>query len=152
VNGETTVGVTALLAAEQYDEGDVLAQAAIDIEYPITISTAIERMTEPYVRVATDVVQRIINGDPLVGKAQDHTKPTYSLWRDESDYRIDWSNSATQIRRTVDAVGHPYRGASSMAAGRMVRVLGVEERPDVTVMNRTPGKVLFVENGLPIVV
>jgi methionyl-tRNA formyltransferase len=52
----------------------------------------------------------------------------------------------------VDAVGHPYRGASALVDGRLVRIVEARERADVRVENRVPGKVIFMEQGRPVVV
>ncbi len=65
---------------------------------------------------------------------------TYSLWRDEADYRIDWHRDSTYLRRFVDALGVPYRGASTLLGGQLCRVLAAEAAPDVVIENRAPGK------------
>jgi methionyl-tRNA formyltransferase len=152
INGETTIGATALFASDNYDEGDVVAQGAIEVTYPLTVATAIELVSSVYVRLARELVERLIRGEALVGRSQDNSQATYSLWRDEDDYRIDWARSASWIRRFVDAVGHPYKGASAIADARLVRILQVEERVDVQVEHRVPGKVIFVDEGVPSVV
>jgi methionyl-tRNA formyltransferase len=73
------------------------------------------------------------------------------LWRDDEDYLVDWSWPAERIRRFVDAVGAPYKGAASIVDGKMLRLLKAEALPDVAVANRTVGKVIFVRNGRPVV-
>ena len=83
---------------------------------------------------------------------QDDSQATYSLWRDEEDYAIDWSQSATDLRRFVDAVGHPYKGASTTLHGQRLRIRQVRALPDVSIANRTPGKVIFMRSGRPVVV
>ena len=35
VNGEKIIGVTALFASEEYDNGDIIMQSSVDITYPI---------------------------------------------------------------------------------------------------------------------
>ncbi|HYN96175.1 MAG TPA: formyltransferase family protein [Pilimelia sp.] len=152
VNGEPRIGATALLASEEYDEGDIIAQDSVDITYPITAGAAIELLAAVYVRLAVTVADRVVSGDELTGRPQDHAAATYSLWRDEEDYRVDWSWPASRIRRLVDAVGHPYRGASTLVEGRLARLRAVAERADVAVENRTPGKVIFMADGCPVVV
>jgi methionyl-tRNA formyltransferase len=152
VNGEPLIGATALLAADGYDEGDIVAQASVGVQYPITIGHAIELLSDVYEKLALDIVGRIVDGAPLTGTPQDHSQATYSLWRDDDDYRIDWSEPAARIRRLVDAVGDPYVGASTLVDGRLARVIAAQERGDVRVENRTPGKVIFMEQGKPVVV
>ena len=151
-NGEGRIGVTALLANERYDEGDILAQAGVDISYPLKVAQAIDRLTPLYAEVAVQVAAQVVAGDALRGRPQDHGAATYSLWRDEEDYRIDWTRPAAWIRRFIDAVGPPYRGASSLLEDRVVRILDAGELPDVKIENRTPGKIIFLEEGQPVVV
>ena len=78
-------------------------------------------------------------------------KATYSLWRDESDYHIEWNQDAFTIKRFVDAIGYPYEGALLNVEGIEARVYGVELKNDVHIENRRAGKVIFMENGFPVV-
>ena len=79
-------------------------------------------------------------------------KLTYSLWRDEDDYRVDWYKSAEDIDRFIDAVGYPYSGAFSLIHEQKVRIIDADPIEDVQVENRIPGKVIFIENGKPVIV
>jgi methionyl-tRNA formyltransferase len=83
---------------------------------------------------------------------QDESKATYSLWRDEADYRIDWTKQATMIRRFIDAVGFPFKGASCVVDGKVLRIAEAEEIADVIIENRDAGKVIFIQDGKPVVV
>jgi methionyl-tRNA formyltransferase len=152
INGEPRLGVTALLGAPGYDQGDILGQGEVEVTYPIKISAAIDLLTPIYADLAAGLVAKVVAGEALRGSPQDHSAATYSLWRDDDDYRIDWTASSARIRRFVDAVGAPYRGASSHVGGKKVRILEVDPTPDVRIENRIPGKVIFVENGTPTVV
>lgn len=153
IKGDNEIGVTALFATGDYDCGDVIAQSKSSISYPIKIQTAIEVLAENYKELAIQLMNLIISGGQvLTGTHQDETQATYSLWRDENDYEIDWSQSADQIKRFVDAVGWPYKGASTVIDGKEARIIDAEVFEDVTIENRTPGKVIFVKQNYPIVV
>lgn len=153
VNGEPQLGVTALYASEGYDEGDIIGQRATDVRYPIKIGTAIDQVAELYASLVLDIASQVAAGKMPVATPQDHRAATYSLWRDESDYLINWQWPAEQIRRFVDAVGFPYLGAATFAEGNKYIITDAEALPDVTVENRTPGKVIFLREGLyPVVV
>lgn len=152
INGDTRVGVTALLGAAQYDAGPILAQASIEIEYPCTIARAIDEIAVCYRSTAFDVFARLASGTPLAGAPQDEAAATYSLWRDEADYRIDWHDNAPRLARFVDALGSPYARASTFVNGALARIGQATAVPDLTVENRTPGKVIRVDDGLPVVV
>jgi methionyl-tRNA formyltransferase len=151
INAETTLGVTALVAAADYDSGPILAQEPVAIEYPLRIAEAIERVRPCYARLAVRVV-RDLSENKWAPRPQDERQASYSLWRDEADYSIDWSMDAATIRRWVDATGSPFRGAATFAGERKLRVLAASERTDVNIENRTPGKIIFLEQGQPIVV
>lgn len=152
VNGETEIGVTALFATSEYDKGDIIAQESIKIKYPITIHRAIESITPCYINLSLDIIDKISSDKPLKGTRQDESLASISLWRDEDDYRIDWSMSACYIKRFIDAVGYPYRGAFTKVDKHPARVLEADIFPDFRIENRTPGKVIFLKEGFPVVV
>ena len=154
INGETTIGVTALMASECYDEGDVIAQEKINVTYPIKIARAIDLISGCYVKLAVDIVARLVDGGRLPTCPQCHQDATYCLWRDEKDYAIDWRRSAQEIWRFVDAVGYPYSGATARINGVRCIVNDVELVPDVYVENRSDhiGKVIFMKDESPVVV
>lgn len=152
INGESSVGVSAIFGASEYDRGDIIHQTAVPIRYPITIAEAITAVSECYLHSGMAVLETLASGEPLTAKAQDHSEASYSLWRDDEDYRIDWNQSASRIRRMIDAVGEPYKGAICQIDGISARVIAAEELEDVQVENRTAGKVIFIEDGMPVVV
>lgn len=152
INGDTRVGVTALLGAARYDAGPILAQASIEITYPCTIARAIDEISACYRAAAFEVFASLRNGAALTGVPQDETTATYSLWRDEADYRINWNEDAARLARTVDALGSPYARASTLVNGALARIGHAAALLDVTIENRTPGKVIRIDDGLPVVV
>lgn len=152
VNGEEIVGVTALNASEEYDEGDIIGQQSMQVRYPIKIHDAIKDMSDLYCNLIEDITKRIISGQEITSIKQDNMQATYSLWRDEKDYQIDWSNSSHYIKRFIDATGFPFKGAATKIEDQIVRILDVEIIEDVIIENRTPGKIIFMKNGFPVVV
>lgn len=152
LNGEPQIGVTALYATAEFDQGPVLAQVARPVQYPITITRAIALVVECYLELTTKLWSGLCTGGLPPGTPQVEATATYSLWRDEKDYRIDWHRDSAYLRRFVDALGAPYRGASTLLEGQLCRVLAAEAVPDVVIENRAPGKVLFVRAGQPVVV
>lgn len=151
IKGENRIGVTALLAREEYDSGPILAQKNTNLTYPVTIRQAIEKIIPCYEDLALKVVNMIMKGN-FKSVQQDETEATYSLWLNESDYQIDWNWDASHIRRFIDATGYPYKGAFTYILGSKVRVFKAEEEKDVEIENRIPGKVIFCRNGEPTIV
>lgn len=152
INGEKYIGVSAILGADEFDTGDIIAQSKSKVSYPITISSATKKNNTNYLVCAKKVLDMILTGSEITTKKQNNSRATYSVWRDELDYKIDWTKSACEISRLIDAVGYPYKGASSLLDGNLVRILKSEEFPDVKIENRDCGKVLFIADGKPIVI
>jgi methionyl-tRNA formyltransferase len=155
IAGETEIGVTAFSPAGGDaaipDSGPICGRETVPIAYPVTIRDAYERLGAAYGRLARRLVDAASAGS-LQFAPQDGAHATYSLWRDEDDYRVDWTMTADQIRRFVDAVGWPYLGAKTAMQGRDIRIDRVEAAPDVTFANRCPGKIWSLGEGGPVVV
>lgn len=152
INGDSQIGVTALLGGERYDSGPILAQSATSIEYPCTIAKAIDATANNYREVAISVLEQLATGRPLVGVPQDDTEASFSLWRDEEDYRVPWDRPADWLARFIDAVGPPYKGALTFVNGRPARIVAAQCLPDVRIENRQSGKVVWTDGGYPVVV
>lgn len=152
INGEPRIGVTALYANAEFDRGDIIAQASRPIQYPITIAQAIALSVQCYVELVDHLWPAWVEGRALAAQSQNEQQASYSLWRDEEDYRIDWHRDSYYLQRFVDALGWPYKGAAALLNGQPVRIMAVEADTDVFIENRTPGKVLFISQQQPVVV
>lgn len=153
INFESKVGVTALFASEEYDKGKVIAQEAISIIYPIKINEAIKLVSPLYQNIVLTVLERIKNEMLGEGYSQNEAEATYSLWRDEEDYRIDWSKTSDEVRQFIFSVSYPFNGAVSQIFGdKKIRVIDAVNEPDVVIENRTPGKLIFLKEGFPVIV
>lgn len=153
INGENRIGVTALYGSSQYDRGDILLQESTPIKYPLKINDAIDLNNHNYRELVRKIFEMLEEGNSLVGKTQDESQATYSIWRDSIDYYVDWQRSAPQIKRFIDAVGYPYSGAKSKTnLGCDVRITEVDIVPDVICEIRHVGKVVFVEGGMPVII
>ncbi|GIN90669.1 hypothetical protein J22TS1_17200 [Siminovitchia terrae] len=152
INGEKEIGVTALFATEEYDKGEIIKQEKINIEYPIKIRKAIDLISRLYARLVIDICKLIFKQKQIKGIPQQEEEASYSLWRDEYDYFIDWNISAEKIKRIVDALGYPYNGAITLLNREKIIIDEVEVYPDIKIENRDVGKLIFVDEGFPIVV
>jgi methionyl-tRNA formyltransferase len=150
INGDSRVGVTALMGTDEFDKGDIIGQRTIAIQYPIKIGTAIDRLAKEYALLLEEVISA--SDGALTGTPQNESEASFSLWRDDEDYQIDWQQDAETIKRMIDAVGFPYKGAATWMDGTLVRIFDAECLADVNIVNRAPGKVLFKHaDGLVIV-
>jgi methionyl-tRNA formyltransferase len=154
VNNEKWGGVTALFASSEYDKGDIIAQKSFEINYPIKINEAIEKIEPLYFELVDDIFTIIQNEKELTSIKQDESKASYSLWLDSEDYFLDWSWSAEKIKRFVDAVGYPYDNAKAYLNNQIVKFVDVEIIEDVVVEQRERhiGKVIFIKDNMPVVV
>jgi methionyl-tRNA formyltransferase len=154
INQEKHIGVTALFANGEYDSGNIIAQRSVEISYPIKINQAIQKIEPIYFQLVDEIFSTILMGKPLVGRAQETSDASYSLWLDSEDYFVDWAWSAEKIKRFVDAVGHPYDHAKCYLNNRIIKLKDVELHDDVHVEHRERhiGKVIFMRNGVPTIV
>lgn len=148
IEGEKTIGATAIIANEGIDAGDIVAQEEIKIEYPIKIEDAINLIAEIYGKI----IVMIVRSDDLNPNPQNHANASYSIWRNEDDYRIDWSWGANRIKRFIDAVGYPYLGALTNYNGKGIRISQASVIQDLPIVNRTPGKLFKIDGNAPHVV
>jgi methionyl-tRNA formyltransferase len=152
INGETRIGVTALFAAEEYDKGDMIGQSVQEISYPIKIADAIEMIIDNYIEVVLKVVKLISEEKQMIRTEQNEAEASYSLWRDEEDYEINWNLSSAEIKRFIDSVGKPYSGASSFIGSRKIRIFDAVTHEDKRIENRSPGKLIFINEEYPVIV
>ena len=153
INEEPEIGVSALFATSEYDKGDIIAQSSTKIDYPITISEAIEVVSKNYCELVIKIINTLKEKGKVVAFPQKEEFATYSLWRNEEDYLINWQNSSDEILRFINAVSSPYKGASAFINGtQKIRILEAETESDVRIENRSVGKIIFVKDEYPIIV
>lgn len=152
INKEPKIGVSAIFAVKEYDRGEIIAQSSTSISYPIKIKDAIDLITENYSQLAIEIFSQLVQNIELTSTVQNESMATYSLWRDEEDYLIDWKQDAEDILTLINAVSEPYKGASTFLNRQKIRILDAELYPDVKIENRDVGKVIFVEDQRPVIV
>jgi methionyl-tRNA formyltransferase len=152
LEGDREIGATALFATEEFDKGEIIAQKVIRIEYPIRINDAISLIAELYLGLLNMVFDLLDKSTHCESFPQNEDDATYSLWRDEEDYKIDWSESSERILRKIHATGFPYKGAFFILNNEKIRILDASLLDDLNIVNRDFGKILFKRNGFPVVV
>lgn len=151
INGEMKIGVTALMASDEYDKGDILFQIEKNISYPLKIVDAIEIISELYCTISENIIEAILNNQ-IILKKQNDSEATYSLWLDNEDYYIDWNWDAEKIKRKIDACGFPYLGAKTHIENQVIIIHDAEIVKDVEIENRVVGKNIFFINEYPVIV
>jgi methionyl-tRNA formyltransferase len=144
-NQDPEIGVTLILADEQIDHGPIVLQEKIHITYPIKIAVAMHAIETEIKRLVAFLLE-LPDRQNLLLKEQNENDATYSIWRNEEDYRIDWTDSALNILAFINSVSFPYKGASTTLNGRIVRIFSANVVPDILIINRKPGKVWKIES------
>ena len=152
IDGQKEIGVTAILANENFDEGDIVHISKTKINYPITINDAIKKIIFCYYKTLKYLFEKINNNSKFKVTPQDHAKATYSLWRDEDDYFINWEWPIEKIQRFINSVGTPYRGAKTIFNGREITIEKTKIISNINIRNRDNGKFFKIVNGKPIIV
>jgi len=151
LNGDSVVGVTALQLAADADAGPIVAQRTIPIIYPIKILQVLTLQAQAMAELALEIIH-MAQTVGICGTAQDEKLATYSIWRDQADYQIDWSKSSHEIARLVDAVGFPYDGASTRVNDLEIVVEDVTVLEDLHFERRDVGKIWRLDAHRPVVV
>jgi methionyl-tRNA formyltransferase len=152
IKGDREIGVTALKPTEAIDSGPIIAQRAFPISYPIKIQTALELQAALMADMAEDIIEQWQRGE-LSSTPQQEDMATFSIWRDDADYEIDWSGTAEAIERFVNSVGYPYAGARTAVDGvETIRILDVTALPDMPFEIREAGKIWRLDNGSPVII
>jgi methionyl-tRNA formyltransferase len=145
INGEDHLAATAIWASDKMDGGDIITQQKVNIDYPIKILEAIEIVSALYVKIVSEIFDKLVEIKELKGKIQDHEAATYSIWRDEEDYFINWKDDARNIVRFVNAVGYPYDGAKTrIYKGDIIRIKECSIVKNIKAEIPAPGKVLMM--------
>ena len=152
IKGEKEIGATAIYASTDYDKGEIIYQSKTTINYPITIEKAINLIHKDYIEILIFITKFLKNNSLPPSRPQNEKIASYSLWRDESDYFINWSLSSEEIIRFIDSVGYPYKGATSYIENTKIRIMKASLFDDLNIENRSPGKIIFIKDGFPIIV
>ncbi|MGX1024403.1 formyltransferase family protein [Psychroflexus sp. MBR-150] len=142
INGDNEIGVTALEGANDYDSGNIIKQEKISIDYPIKIKKAIDLISLCYAKLLNSILEKITLKE-IKTYPQDESLVSFSLWRDEENYKIDWSLDAKVIKRFIDAIGFPYKGAYSIVNNQKIIIRDAQVVEDVKIPIREMGKVIF---------
>lgn len=152
INGDEKIGATCFLGAIDYDTGPIIFQKEITVNYPLKINEAIDKIAMIYADLLNAVVNLIHEGKEIVSHPQNEANATYSIWRDEQDYLINWSKDAAYLQRFINAVGYPYKAAFFYFKDKKIRVAEAAVVEDVIIVNRDTGKVFKKNDGNPIII
>ena len=152
LNQEKKIGVTAIFASKFFDRGDIIRQKEMEVSYPVKINDMISKVSVLYQLLVNEILSDIEIGKDIKAYPQKEQDATYSLWRDEDDYQVDWNQSSSYLKQFIYTLGFPFLGAYSSIYGRKIRIIDVEIKEDIKLVIRTNGKVIFLDEDYPVVV
>lgn len=111
INGETQTGVSLFHFADGVDDGDLIAQSAIEIAFEDDIAQVVRKSMDASVQLVRDYIPMLAAGNaPRI--PQDHTQATVVPQRKPEDGLLDWrTKSAEQAYNWIRAQTRPYPGA-----------------------------------------
>jgi methionyl-tRNA formyltransferase len=140
MRGEEKTGVTAHFLTEQMDQGAIIAQKEISVDASDTNGTLRFRLSQLIEDLLSDILGRVLRGEPLNGVDQEETRMSYHPKWTKKDGVIDFSESGAAICRRIRA-SLPYPGARAIIAGKELGIQKAWLLPDVH-SDAAPGEVL----------
>lgn len=147
LSGDRETGVTIMLMDEGLDTGPVIAARTVTLAGTETCGD----LTESLARVGADLLIETLEpwmNDSLKPITQDDTQATVSRTLTRDDGRLDWTQPAEMLERTVRAYD-PWPGTFTEASGTRLKIL--RARLDDGRSTEPPGTVLRAGTRLLVV-
>ncbi|MDD5088411.1 MAG: methionyl-tRNA formyltransferase [bacterium] len=125
IRGEPETGVTIIRLSETIDGGDILAQERTPIEADDNFGTLHDRLAQLGARLLVRVLDACDSGRPPMPIAQDDSAATPAPKLFPADFRIDWTQSALQIRNRIRAFS-PDPGAVAGIGPARLKILSAD--------------------------
>jgi methionyl-tRNA formyltransferase len=139
IRGETETGVTIMQLDAGMDTGPMLLKGTIPIAEDDTAGTVAARLAPLGAELMLRALDRLEAGT-LEPTPQDDALATMAPMLKKDDGRIDWNQTAVQVRDRVRGVD-PWPGATTTLDGEVLKVW----RPKVVPGSGAPGEVLGVD-------
>ena len=110
IRGEKNTGVTLHYLTEQFDEGRIIFQNKVKIDYNDTVMD-VHRKTVFKGNKLLRYMFRVLKTSSFKSCEQDTKNVTYFPPRAPTDGKINWEDTAENIRNLVRALVYPYPGA-----------------------------------------
>ena len=146
INGENNIGITLFLPDKKIDNGKIIYQKKIIIKYPIKIIKVYEILSREITKAIS-----IISIKNKHRKINSKYKKTYSIWRDENDYFINWKQENSSVERFINALGYPYDCAKTRYNGKIIKIKDCNIIKGIRYVNYHPGKICSIEDNKPVV-
>ncbi len=143
VLGLSKTGSTFLKLNSNADEGDIISQEVVRIDYADTAQTLYEKLEMVAEKQLTEIIGYLSSGHSIPTKKQNVVEGNVWRKRTKEDGKIDWRMSSYSIYNLVRALDKPYPGAYTVIRGTETKIWKVEEIKN-NKKNIEPGKVLDI--------
>ena len=125
INGEKETGVSLFKMEDGIDDGAIILQEKISIDYDDTIKTLLEKALIS----SKKILLSALNQKSVTYNPQDKSKIKVYPQRSPEDGEIDWSLDGEKIRNFVRAQTKPYPGAWTKINNKKVTIwdISIEE-------------------------
>jgi methionyl-tRNA formyltransferase len=139
--GDAKTGITLMQMDAGLDTGAMIATQEVPIGPDDTAGSLHDALAAVGAALTVDVLCRLKKESVLTSVSQDDALATYAGKIDKSHARIDWSQDAVTIERTIRAF-NPVPGAHTLLRGAPLKLWRASLLPDTA--STTPGTVLAV--------
>jgi len=112
LNGEKKTGITIMLVDSKMDHGPILVQKIIELTGEETNDILHEQIANSTGNLLTETIKDYLSGK-IKPQEQDHDQATFCKTIDKSEAKIDWSNTAQEIKQKIYAF-YPWPGTWTM--------------------------------------
>ena len=142
------IGVTLFTPNKEIDTGKIIFQEKLAIQYPIKIKEAYEHITTSIVKIINlKILKKNLNFPKK--HYRKNKKRSFSIWRDDKDYFINWSQSAEDILNFINATGYPYDYAKTIYNNKIIKIIDAEIGENLTFEDIHPGKIFRIVKKEP---
>lgn len=132
---------TFFLINSKADEGDILSQKVVKINYEDNARSLYDKLISVAVKQEMEIVNMLEN-KTLHPIPQDISKGNIWRKRSKNDGLVDWRMSSRAIYNLVRALTHPYVGAHFIFNGNEIKLWKVQEVYTDKYRNAEPGKII----------
>jgi len=119
IEGATETGVTAHWMTEGFDEGPIIAQRTLSIDFLDTAWTLSNKLRHLSSQLLSSLLTDIELGVVLPTQPQDDSQARYYKRRTPEDGQIDWKKSNLEIYNLIRALVTPWPGAYTVTEAGM---------------------------------
>ena len=141
INDESQAAISIHSISPGLDEGNILYQQLIPIEFDDTVATLYEKLNKIQQEDLGTTVIKALQSD--LGIPQNHEQASYGCTRLPEDGEINWSDTTRKVSCLIRALVAPFPGAFTYFLGEKVIIWQAEivKKPP-NYIGRIPGRVI----------